>query len=277
MGTEAAASSRRRRMSLLVAAVCASTVTLATAALVHFAPGGAEPDTDDTSAAAVGPAQSGAQGSAGTEGAAGQASSTYAPGNGPGTPNQTASGGTAKPPTVLDGWTVTVYYTAVEQFHSGATTQVKGCQTVDCSNGNADLGRYPKSFVEAVRNEGTGRTNAGRYLNWSEDVGYWLDGVPRDSFGGTLRPFESAAADAKVLARGTSFTLRTCGRQEDGSALDQRICDRLSAANWTIADEFTTGLGGARHVDLYIGEQTGPNFTDSEWYCTQVGVQLAVR
>ena len=33
------------------------------------------------------------------------------------------------------------------------------------------------------------------------------------------------------------------------------------AANWTITDEFTPGLGGSRHVDLYIGEETGPGFT----------------
>jgi hypothetical protein len=54
------------------------------------------------------------------------------------------------------------------------------------------------------------------------------------------------------------------------------VCRRLTAAHWTITDEFTPGLGGPRHVDLYIGEETGPNFTDSDWYTELDGATLAI-
>src|SRR5690348_7211888 len=93
-----------------------------------------------------------------------------------------------------DGWTVTVYYTAVASFHDGATERVLGCPQLECSGGSDDLGSYPASFVRAVHDEGTGRIAAGRYLNWSVDVGYWLDSAPRDSAGGVLEPWRSAAA-----------------------------------------------------------------------------------
>lgn len=166
------------------------------------------------------------------------------------------------------GWTVTTYYTAVERFHDGPAERVTGCPRLDCANGDTDLGAYPAGFVAAVRDEGTGRTAAGRYLNWSHDVGYWLDDEPRDSHGGALRPYVSAAADPDVLAEGTAFVIVDCGREEGGDPVDRRVCDRLRAARWTITDEFTPGLGGNRHVDVYLGEETGPGFTDSPSYAT---------
>ncbi|HLL64223.1 MAG TPA: hypothetical protein VK453_00575 [Micromonosporaceae bacterium] len=174
------------------------------------------------------------------------------------------------------GWTVTVYYTAVERFHSGSTTRVTGCAELDCANGRADLGAFPDSFVRAVRDEGTGRTAAGRYLNWSFDVGYWIDEAPRDSRGSALRPFESAAADTDVIRPDTRFTIATCGRDEDGSPVAAHVCDRLRTSRWTITDEFTPGLGGTRSVDVYIGEETGPAFTESPWYATLHGASLAL-
>jgi hypothetical protein len=170
------------------------------------------------------------------------------------------------------GWTMTVYYTAVESYHSGQPVKVTGCPGLDCAHGKADLGTYPKDFVQAVHDEGTGRTAAGRYLNWSYDVGYWLDDAPRDSGGRTLRPFESAAADPSVLAAGTRFVVTDCGKPAEPAA----VCAKLKAATWVVTDEFTPGLGGARHLDLYIGEETGRGFTDSEWYATLEGASLRI-
>jgi hypothetical protein len=175
------------------------------------------------------------------------------------------------------GWTVTVYYTAVERFHSGATTAVTGCLKLACENGHDSLGTYPASFVQAVQDEGTGRTNDGRYLNWSEDVGYWLDVAPRDSHGEALRPFESAAADADVLAAGARFTIAACGHDDDGSTIENDVCQRLRESHWVITDEFTPGLGGSRHVDVYIGEETGPGFTDGPWYTTLNEASLRIE
>jgi hypothetical protein len=172
------------------------------------------------------------------------------------------------------GWLVTVYYTAVQGYHTGAPVRVTGCPRLACSHGTADLGRYPGDFVAAVRGEGSGRTADGRYLNWSYDTGFWLDTAPRDTAGEPLRPYVSAAADPGELPRGTAFTITGCGRQDDGSAPPSAVCARLRGGHWRVADEFTPGLGGHRHVDAYIGLETGPRFTGSDWYTTLVGATL---
>lgn len=187
---------------------------------------------------------------------------------GPGGPGR--SGG----PVESGGWTVTVYYTAVQRYHHGPPVPVTGCRTMNCRHGRADLGRYPADFVAAVREEGTGRTADDRYLNWSHDTGFWLDDAPRDAYGRPLVPFRSAAADPDVLARGSGFRIVDCGREPDGNAIDPAVCDRMRQATWTVTDQFTPGYGGPRHLDVYIGEETGPDFTDSPWYCTMAGARL---
>jgi hypothetical protein len=174
-------------------------------------------------------------------------------------------------------WEITVYYTAVEEFHDDNPITVTGCPKLDCSNGDDDLGSYPAGFVDAVQAEGTGRTSSGKYLNWSYDTGFWLDSAPRTSDGGSLVPFVSAATDPDVLPRGTRFTIAGCGSQEDGSAAPRQVCAALRDAGWTITDEFTPGLGGPKHLDAYIGEETGPGFTDSQWYLTLTGASLRLR
>lgn len=173
-------------------------------------------------------------------------------------------------------WMVTVYYTAVEDYYGGASVDVVGCPDLDCAHGDADLGTHPKDFVTAVRDEGTGRLTGGRYLNWSHDVGYWLDDAPRDAAGRPLRPYVSAAADPEVLAAGTEFTLEDCGAEPDGATIDAGVCARLRAPRWQIVDEFTPGLGGERHVDLYIGEQDRSDFTASPAYVTMTGAALTL-
>ena len=170
-----------------------------------------------------------------------------------------------------EGWQVTVYYTAVESFHSGPHVPVRGCPVIDCENGNDLLGTFPQSFAKAVKDEGTGRTTSGRYLNWSHDKGYWLDSAPRDAFGKPLQPFVSAAADG--LRRGTRIKLVSCGR----TPVDADVCQKLASSSWEIRDEFTPGLGGDRHLDLYLGEETGPRFTESPWYTTLSEVVLEVH
>ena len=171
---------------------------------------------------------------------------------------------------------MTVYYTAVAAYHDGPPQRVSGCPRLDCGPGDpdagTDLGVYPAGFVTAVRTEGTGRTGDGRYLNWSVDVGFWLDSAPRDSAGGALEPWATAAADAAVLGTGSRFAIVHCGRE--GVAED--VCARLRQPRWTVRDEFTPGLGGSRHVDVYIGEETGPGFTESDRYVTLRGARLEI-
>lgn len=174
------------------------------------------------------------------------------------------------------GWTVTVYYTAVESFHHGHPKQVHGCPTIDCDHGNTDLGSYPADFVQAVHDEGTGRISssphAGQYLNWSSGVGYWLDTAARDTHGHPLRPFHSAAADG--VPEGTAVRLLDCGHLDDGSAPPPDVCARLRKPSWEISDAFTPGLGGPHHIDLYIGAETHSDFTRDPLYTTLIGVTL---
>src|SRR5439155_26605094 len=99
-----------------------------------------------------------------------------------------------------------------------------------------------------------GRTVADRYLNWSHDTGFWLDNVPRDAYGHSLRPFQSAAADPDVLPAGTRLTIVDCGHDGDAPT-DPIVCGRLRHPRWTVTDQFTPGFGGPRHVDVYIGEE----------------------
>jgi hypothetical protein len=175
-------------------------------------------------------------------------------------------------------WLVTVYYTAVESFHDEDPVQVKGCPVVDCADGTTRLGSYPADFVAAVREEGTGRItigpHRGRYLNWSHNVGYWLDDGPRDAAGNLLVPFESAAADG--VQPGTRVELVNCGTLVTGAPVPNHLCGRLRQGSWQIRDEFTPGYGGKNHIDLYIGEEHAPNFTESELYISLVDVTLSL-
>ncbi|WP_197717036.1 RlpA-like double-psi beta-barrel domain-containing protein [Glycomyces terrestris] len=173
------------------------------------------------------------------------------------------------------GWEVTVYYTAVESFHDGAPVAVTGCPTIECEGGDDPLGSYPEDFVQAVEDEGTGRItsgeHAGDYLNWSYDTGYWLDTEPRNSHGDPLRPFVSAAADPDVLPEGTRLRIADCGDAEDVTA---EVCEELQAADWIIEDEFTPGLGGEHHIDVYLGEEDQADFTETDWYTTLVNARI---
>jgi hypothetical protein len=172
------------------------------------------------------------------------------------------------------GWEITVYYTVVEKYHHGAPTRVTGCPRLDCTGEHDDLGTYPADFVADVRTEGTGVTSDGKYLNWSYDIGFWLDTAPRDTDGDPLEPWVSAAADPSVLEDGARFRFADCGRQDDGSAVPAPVCGRFRAAEWRIDDQFTPGLGGPKHIDLYLGPETQEGFTDSELYVTLAGATL---
>jgi hypothetical protein len=167
------------------------------------------------------------------------------------------------------GWELAVIYTAVEKFHTDKKVRVTGCPKLQCSEGTDNLGRFPSSFVQAVKQQGSGRLTNGEYLNWSYDVGYWLDTAPRNASGGPLEPFVSAAADPAVLPQGTRFGITGCGHIANSKEkTPANVCDKFSAAKWQISDEFTPGSGGDHHVDLYIGEETQKHFDNTEWSTT---------
>ena len=165
-----------------------------------------------------------------------------------------------------DGWEISIYYTAVESLHTGPSQQVVGCTEIECVAGNAVLGDYPQDFVQAVKDEGTGRITsgsyAGRYLNWSIDVGYWLDTQPRDARGFILRPYLSAAADSEIPYV-TSIKVLDCGvDKQNGSPIDAEVCSRMVAAQWVVRDRFPVGSVG-KHLDFYIGEEDHPAFVET--------------
>ena len=210
----------------------------------------------------------------------GSGAGTSGTGGGSGTSTGTGSGTPATGGTMSsESYLITVYYTAVESFHTDAVQSVSGCLIRDCAFGNSLIGNYPASFVNATKTEGTGRitsgANAGKYLNWSVDVGYWLDTIPSDGYGTALVPFRTAAADAIALPKGTQFRLVGPLMLEDGSALDAGSANNFLAATWLINDQFTPGLGGALHLDVYIGEEDRVNFTNSAMYTTLVNVKIA--
>ena len=185
-----------------------------------------------------------------------------------------------RPPTahLSTPWLVTVYYTAVESFHDEDPVRVVGCPVLDCAHGATPLGSYPADFAAAVRAEGTGRITTGphrgRYLNWSHNVGYWLDDGPRDAAGNLLVPFVSAAADG--VRPGTRVALTDCGTLVNGDPVPHHLCRRLREGDWQIRDEFTPGYGGNQHIDLYVGEEHVPDFTRSELYVSLVGATLSL-
>lgn len=177
-------------------------------------------------------------------------------------------------------WLVTVYYTAVESYHHSPPVEVTGCPARPCSGAARTLGRYPAGFVEAVQAEGTGRITSGphrgRYLNWSHDIGYWLDDAPRDANGRPLVPFRSAAADG--IPDRTPVRMVNCGRLDSGAPVPGRVCRALRDADWEIRDQFTPGYGGNHHIDLYIGEESEVDFARSGWlYVTLTDVGLRLR
>jgi hypothetical protein len=187
----------------------------------------------------------------------------------------------AEPTRLSKGWRITVYYTAVESFHTGARKRVRGCLTSGCGRPQADLGSYPEGFVKAVRTEGAGRITSGphkdRYLTWSRRVGhFWLDDIARDATNRPLRPWVTAAADRTVLKRGSRFTITGCGKGWAGRTVPASTCERFRAARWTVVDVFAPGYGGEHHADVYIGEETGPDFTGSPFYTTLNGATLAL-
>jgi hypothetical protein len=164
----------------------------------------------------------------------------------------------------------------VESLHHGGPRAVTGCRDLHCVHGDAPLGTYPAGFVHAVHAQGSGKItdgpNAGRFLNWSADTGYWLDSTPRDAHGRPLEPFHTAAAG---LPDGTRIDITGCGHRRGGSAVPRDLCRRIAGADWQVRDTFP-GDRKTRAVDLYIGPEDTPGFAEPRRYTTLLGVALTV-
>ena len=164
------------------------------------------------------------------------------------------------------GWEISTYFTAVEEYYDGPVVDLRGCPTIDCADGNTLLGHFPRDFLESVKAEGSGRlSSSGRpveYLNWSIDVGYWLDSAPRDARGSILEPYVTAAADP-AIEYVASFRISECGTDATtGKPLGAELCDLVRHGDWVVRDRFTAGSVG-KHLDLYVGEQDRKDFLSS--------------
>ena len=92
-----------------------------------------------------------------------------------------------------------------------------------------------------------------------------------------LRAFVTASADPDVLPKATRFGVEDCGRAADGTEVADEVCTRVAAAEWTIGVPFAPNRGGAKHVDIYVGDESSPEFTQSGWYTTLVGAELSLQ
>jgi hypothetical protein len=163
------------------------------------------------------------------------------------------------------GWELSTYFTPVETFYSGALIEVVGCTELECEHGQELLGQFPSDFVRAVQEEGTGRFTSpsvradATHLNWSINVGYWLDTAIRDARGAVLEPYVSVAADTSIPYV-TGVTIVGCGHDAvDGEELLPAVCDQIRSAQGVVRDRFSQGQVG-KHLDLYIGEQDQVDF-----------------
>ena len=59
----------------------------------------------------------------------------------------------------------------------------------------------------------------------------------------------------------------------DGSPIPVPVCADCAQRSGPIGDQFTPGLGGAKRIDAYVGEETGPEFPGSDW-CLTLGAAI---
>ncbi|HEY0410182.1 MAG TPA: hypothetical protein VGE42_07925 [Candidatus Dormibacteraeota bacterium] len=182
------------------------------------------------------------------------------------TPPPAAAAPTLAPsPPTSGGWTLTAVYTAVESFHGGDSQPVTGCPpgADECTNGTADLGKHPGSFLAAVRSQGAGRLTsgkyAGQYLTWDADSGYAVDAAVLDASEKPMQPFVSAGADPSIVL-GTAFQVLDCGVDRvSARPVDPGVCARIRAASWVVRAP-ARQAAGSHALELYIGEEDGPGF-----------------
>lgn len=145
---------------------------------------------------------------------------------------------------VSNGWRLTVYYTPVEQYHSGEEEHVPG------------VGSMSKAFLEILRLEGVGKISkgphTGKYLHYTPALGYWLTEEPLDAQGKTLIKMKTMAAPSNIKF-GTQVKILDCGN------ISKPACGQISNLTWVVSDRFGDDPN-EKHFDLYIGEEDRENF-----------------
>ncbi|MFH7594382.1 hypothetical protein WDV06_04655 [Streptomyces racemochromogenes] len=155
------------------------------------------------------------------------------------------------------GYTLTVYFTPSEAYYHGPQRSIR---RQVCPGQNLP-DAFPTDYLERVGMEGFGKTARGDYLGWDFDRHcYFATGRPPvGSHDNPLVPWQSVAANH--LSPGTRIRVTDCGPGVPGET-----CTRVKAAHWRVDDLCSIGCDTARHLDLYIGEQTRTAIEDETYY-----------
>ncbi|MFE2407583.1 hypothetical protein ACFXDE_04475 [Kitasatospora sp. NPDC059408] len=167
-----------------------------------------------------------------------------------------------------DGYTLTVYFTPSEVYYHGPRRSIRDqvCAGQSLPDG------YPADYLDRVGLEGFGRTARGDYLGWdfTRHCYFATDRPPVGSHENPLVPWQSVAANQ--LSPGTRIHVVDCGR---GLAPD--TCARVKSADWRVDDLCSIGCDDAKHLDLYIGEQTAANLEDQDSYFVTTSARVEAR
>ncbi|MFD0355485.1 hypothetical protein ACFVHW_17375 [Streptomyces sp. NPDC127110] len=163
------------------------------------------------------------------------------------------------------GYTLTVYFTPSEAHYRGPRRSIRDQA---CAGHHLPDG-FPADYLERVGLEGFGKTARGDYLGWDFDRHCYFatSNPPVGSGDNALVPWQSVAANH--LSPGTRIRVSDCGPGVSG-----RICARVKSAHWRVDDLCSIGCDSAKHLDLYIGEQTRADIEDEDFYFVTTGAVI---
>ncbi|MFJ5776385.1 hypothetical protein [Streptomyces sp. NPDC093094] len=166
-----------------------------------------------------------------------------------------------------DGYTLTVYYTPSEVYHHGPRRSIR--DRVCAGQSLPDT--FPADYLDRVGLEGFGKNARGDYLGWdfTRHCYFSTEQSPVGSHDNPLVPWRSVAANH--LPSGTRIRVVDCGE-----GLSAGICARVRSADWRVDDLCSIGCDDARHLDLYIGEQTRADLEDQHSYFVTTSAKVRV-
>nr|MCK4929521.1 murein transglycosylase [Nanoarchaeota archaeon] len=125
-------------------------------------------------------------------------------------------------------WKITGYFTPVESDYSGESKQI---------NIDEEKRTFNKAFLDTIKEEGWGRTNAGDYIGW-HDNSWHISDQALDSLGNELTT-ESVAVDTSIITPRASITLPTLPAPYNNIIF--------------IATDIGPSIAG-KHIDVFTGE-----------------------
>ena len=126
------------------------------------------------------------------------------------------------------GWNITGYFLPIESDYSGKLIEISVGENKQS---------YVADFVDVIRIEGWGRTNAGNYLGWYGDS-YHISDTSLDSQGGVL-VVGTVAVDASFIEPGSKLTIPT-------------LPEPWNSVVFSALDEGPSIIG--KDIDVYTGE-----------------------